>query len=116
MGKDTKARRLDTRRDQKESLVIGPRERLAIRAPNPMPLPLANAHRPRVIGKQEVERRRHHHLVAPTAARDPTILLQVVGSGSNYVRDRIDDVAASITVKVDGIFFERGGHELRRAK
>src|SRR5262249_49521390 len=101
---------------EQKCAVVGMRKRLAIWALNSVAFPLTNAHRTRIVGEQEVERRRHHHLVAPGPARDPTVFFQIVGRGGNDVRHRVDDIAAAISVEIHRIFLKRSRHELRRPK
>ena len=69
-----------------------------------------------MIGEQKIERRRHHDLVAPGLAGNPTVFFQIVGSGSNDVRHRVDDIAAAVTVEIHCIFLECGRHELGRSE
>src|SRR5262245_45408636 len=105
-------RSLDARRYQQESLLVRSRKRLTVGTPDTVPLPLTEAHRPRVVGEQEIERCRNHHLIAPGVTGGPAVFLQVVRGGSNDVRHRIDDVATPVTVKIHGVFLESSWHEL----
>src|SRR5262245_27515760 len=95
-------------------MIVRPRERMAVGTPDAVTFPFAERHRPAAVREKEIERRRHDHLVAPRLSGDPSILLQVIGGGRNNVRDRVDDVAAPVTVKVYGIALECGRHELSR--
>src|SRR5262245_10149882 len=101
-------------RHQQKRMIIRSREWMAVRTTDTVTFPFADGHRPAVVGEKEIKCRRHGHLVAPRLSGGPAILFQVIGGRRNDVSYRIDDVATSVTVKVDGIAFERGRHELRR--
>ena len=67
-----------------------------------------------MVGEQEIERRRHHHLVTPGLAGNPAVFSQIVGGRGDDVRHRVDDVAAAVTVEIHGISLECRRHELGR--
>src|SRR4029079_6554558 len=101
---------------QQKRMVVRSWERMTVRAPDAVTFPLADRYRPPLVGEKEIECRRHHDLVAPRLTSDPSIFFQIVCSGCDEVRHRVDDVATPVTVKVDGIAFERGRHELCRTE
>ncbi len=103
-------------RHQQKRVIVRSRERMAVGAPDAVTFPFVDGHRPAMIGEKEIERRRNHDFVAPRLAGDPTVLFQIVGSGCDDVRHRVDDITTSITVEVDGITLECGWHELSRTE
>src|SRR5437764_4272944 len=111
-----KARALRPRRYQQIGAVFAAREGLAAGAPDAQALPLPHREDTRAVSEQEIETRRHHDLVAPGLTAYPSVLLEIVRGGSHHVGYGIDDVAAAVTIEIDGIALERSWHELGRTE
>ncbi len=67
-----------------------------------------------LIGEQEIEVRRDHHLIAPGLSADPAGFLQIVGGRGDEIGHRVDHVPVAVIVEVDRVALERRRHELRR--
>ena len=110
------ARPLIAGRHQQIGLLVRMRKRLAAGALDAVRFPFGERELLAAIGQQIVEALRDDDLVAPGLARNPAVLLQVVGGRGDQVGGVADDVAAAVAVEIDGVALERGRHELRRTE
>ena len=89
------------------------RERLAAGPGDAEMRPLRNRHRFGPVRQHVIEALRHHDLIAPGLAGLPAVAFEQICRGSKDVSDRIDDIAPSVMVEVDGVTLEGRRHELR---
>ena len=94
------ARTQGARRREQVGLVLPTWKRLAADPANAGTFPFPHGQHARTVGKEVVEARRHHHLVAPGLAHNPAVLLEVVRGRGNDIGNRVDDVAPAISIEV----------------
>src|SRR5579884_217746 len=107
-------RPLDARRHEQKGLLVRLWKRLPVGPHKPGLFPLTDGHAAVTVGEAEIESRRHDDLIAPRRSGHPAIKLQIVGSGSDEVRNGIDHVPPAVPVEIDGIALECARHELSR--